>query len=83
MYKLNLTNQTNIGFTMQIVNSSDILRKPALLSSSEVLYIEDGRKHVLKSVLLPIDLYETVREQIEAELYLRENAKALGADAYA
>ncbi|WFE67721.1 hypothetical protein P8S54_05640 [Thiomicrospira sp. R3] len=67
---------------MQIVNSSDILRKPALLSSSEILYIEDGRKHVLKSVLLPIDLYETVREQIEAELYLRENARALGADAY-
>ncbi|MDY0136296.1 MAG: hypothetical protein RBS36_03905 [Thiomicrospira sp.] len=67
---------------MQVVNSSDILRKPALLSSSEILYIEDGRKHVLKSVLLPIDLYETVREQIEAELYLRENAKALGADAY-
>ena len=68
---------------MQVVNSSDILRKPALLSSSEILYIEDGRKHLLKSVLLPIDLYETVREQIEAELYLRENAKALGADAYA
>ncbi|UQB42142.1 hypothetical protein JX580_10850 [Thiomicrospira microaerophila] len=68
---------------MQVVNSSDILRKPALLSSSEILYIEDGRKHMLKSVLLPIDLYETVREQIEAELYLRKNAKALGADAYA
>lgn len=68
---------------MQVVNSSEILRKPALLSSSEVLYIEDGRKHLIKSVLLPIDLYETVREQIEAELYLRENARALGAEAYA
>ncbi|AEG31179.1 hypothetical protein [Thiomicrospira cyclica] len=68
---------------MQRVNSSDILRKPALLSSSDVLYIEDGRKHILKSVLLPIDLYETVREQIEAELYLRRNAKALDAKAYA
>jgi hypothetical protein len=67
---------------MHVVNSSDILRKPALLSSSEVLYIEDGRKHMLKSVLIPIDLYELVREQIEAELYLRENAKALGAQAY-
>ena len=67
---------------MQIVNSSDILRKPALLSSDEVLYIEDGRKHQLKSVLIPADLYELVREQIEAELYLKRNAKALNQQAY-
>lgn len=68
---------------MHIVNSSDILRKPALLSSDEVLYIEDGRKHQLKSVLIPADLYELVREQIEAELYLKRNAKALNQEAYA
>ncbi len=68
---------------MNLVTSSDILRKPALLSSDQVLFIEDGRKHVLKSVLLPIDIYQRVRELVEAELYLRENAKALGADSYA
>lgn len=67
---------------MHVVNSSDILRKPALLSSDEVLYIEDGRKHQLKSVLIPADLYELVREQIEAELYLKRNAKALSQEAY-
>jgi hypothetical protein len=68
---------------MNLVTSSDILRKPALLSSNQVLFIEDGRKHVLKSVLLPIDIYHSVRELVEAELYLRENAQALGAESYA
>jgi hypothetical protein len=68
---------------MNIVTSSDILRKPALLSSDQVLFIEDGRKHVLKSVLLPIDIYHRVRELVEAEIYLRENAQALGEESYA
>jgi hypothetical protein len=68
---------------MNLVTSSDILRKPALLSSDQVLFIEDGRKHVLKSVLLPIDIYHRVRELVEAELYLRENAQALSAESYA
>jgi hypothetical protein len=67
---------------MNLVTSSDILRKPALLSSDQVLFIEDGRKHVLKSVLLPIDIYQRVRELVEAEVYLRENARALGAESY-
>ena len=67
---------------MQVVNSSDILRKPGLLSSDEVLYIEDGRKHQLKSVLIPAELYELVREQIEAELFLKRNAKALDQASY-
>jgi hypothetical protein len=68
---------------MNLVTSSDILRKPALLSSDQVLFIEDGRKHVLKSVLLPIDIYHRVRELVEAEIYLRENAQALGEESYA
>jgi len=68
---------------MNLVTSSDILRKPALLSSDQVLFIEDGRKHVLKSVLLPIDIYQRVRELVEAEIYLRENAQALGEESYA
>jgi hypothetical protein len=67
---------------MNLVTSSDILRKPALLSSDQVLFIEDGRKHVLKSVLLPIDIYQRVRELVEAEVYLRENALALGSESY-
>lgn len=67
---------------MLIINSSDILRKPSLLSSNEVLLIEDGRKHQLKSVLLPFDLYQVVKEQIEMELYLRANAEALDQSSY-
>lgn len=62
---------------MNLVTSSDILSKPALLSSDQVLFIEDSRKHVLKSVLLPIDIHQRVCELVEAELYLRENAQAL------
>lgn len=67
---------------MLVVNSSDLLRKPSLLSSNEVLFIEDGRKHQLKSVLLPYDLYQVVQEQIEMELYIRANAGALSQDSY-
>ena len=67
---------------MLVINSSDILRKPSLLSSNEVLLIEDGRKHQLKSVLLPFDLYQVVKEQIEMELYLRANAGALDQSSY-
>lgn len=67
---------------MNIVNSTDILRKPALLSSKEVLYIEDGRKHELKSVLIPVELYELIREQFEEALYLRRNTDALSLESY-
>ena len=68
---------------MTTVTTTDILRHPSLLNASEgITLIEDGRRHEPKSVLLPYALYKKVREQIEDELYLMSNKKALGADAY-
>ncbi len=65
-----------------IVNTTDILRKPALLNSKELLFIEDGRKHITKSVLMPVELFDKFREQIEDEMYLIKNSKALDNQSY-
>lgn len=67
---------------MFTVSTSDIVRKPRLISHpSQVTLVEDGRKHEPRSVVLPYALYERLRQQIEDEIYLSENAKALGAQA--
>lgn len=68
---------------MTAVTTTDILHHPALLNATNsITLIEDGRSHEPKSVLLPYMLYAKVREQIEDELYLMSNQKALNADAY-
>lgn len=68
---------------MTTVTTTDILRHPALLNATDgITLIEDGRRHEPKSVLLPYSLYKKVREQIEDELYLMSNQKALNSDAY-
>ncbi len=64
---------------MITVSTSDIVKKPRLISApEEITMIEDARSHTPKSVLLPIELYEMVKEKIEDELYLYKNTKALG-----
>ncbi|MCI4399421.1 MAG: hypothetical protein JHC37_02555 [Campylobacteraceae bacterium] len=64
---------------MITISTSDIVKKPRLISSPEdITLIEDARNHIPKSVLLPIALYEKLKEKIEDELYLYKNAKALG-----
>lgn len=68
---------------MTTVTTTDILRHPALLNATNgITLIEDGRRHEPKSVLLPYALYQKVKEQIEDELYLMDNQKALGGEAY-
>jgi len=68
---------------MTTVTTTDILRHPALLNATDgITLIEDGRRHEPKSVLLPYALYKKVREQIEDELYLMSNQKALNSEAY-
>jgi hypothetical protein len=65
---------------MITISTSDIVKKPRLISSPEdITLIEDARSHTPRSVLLPIELYEKLKEKIEDELYLYKNAKALGA----
>ena len=67
---------------MITISSSDIIKKPSYVTRpEEITFVEDMKKHVIKSVVLPYDLYERVREQIEDEMYLMRNTKALGEDA--
>lgn len=68
---------------MIIISSSDIIKKPSYVTKpTDITFVEDMKKHIIKSVVLPYELYERVREQIEDEMYLMNNAKALGKDAY-
>ena len=68
---------------MITISSSDIIKKPSYVTRpKEITFIEDMKKHVIKSVVLPYELYERVREKIEDEMYLMRNAKALGEEAY-
>jgi hypothetical protein len=68
---------------MLIVSSSDIVKKPSYVTRpSEITFIEDAKKHIIKSVVLPYELYEKVREKIEDEVYLMRNTKALSEESY-
>lgn len=68
---------------MITISSSDVIKKPSYVTRpKEITFIEDMKKHVIKSVVLPYELYERVREKIEDEMYLMRNAKALGEEAY-
>lgn len=63
---------------MNTITTTDITRKPSIITSTKsITLIEDGRNHQPKSVLLPYDFYLKIREKIEDELYLQENAAAL------
>jgi len=68
---------------MITISSSDIIKKPSYITRpEEITFVEDMKKHVIKSVVLPYELYERVREKIEDEMYLMRNTKALGKEAY-
>ena len=68
---------------MLTISASDIIKKPSYVTRPEdITFVEDMKKHIIKSVVLPYDLYERVHERIEDEMYLMRNAKALGNDSY-
>ncbi len=68
---------------MITITSSDVVKKPSYITNpQEITFVEDAKKHIKKSVVLPYALYERVREQIEDELYLFENKKALSQTHY-
>lgn len=68
---------------MITISSSDIIKKPSYVTRpKEITFVEDMKKHVIKSVVLPYALYARVRENIEDEMYLMRNAEALGEEAY-
>ena len=68
---------------MLTISSSDIIKKPSYITRPEdITFVEDMKKHIIKSVVLPYELYERVHEKIEDEMYLMRNAKALGKESY-
>ncbi len=68
---------------MITINSSDVIKKPSLITQpKEITFIQDAKKHITKSVVLPYELYEKIKETIEDELYLSQNADALNTRAY-
>ena len=52
------------GSSMITISSSDIIKKPSYVTRpTEITFVADMKKHVIKSVVLPYDLYERVRER--------------------
>ena len=68
---------------MITINSSDIIKKPSYITQpKDITFVEDAKKNIIKSVVLPYELYEKIKEKIEDELYLINNEKALSKSSY-
>ncbi len=68
---------------MLTINSSDIVKKPSYITRpTDITFVEDAKKHIIKSVVLPYAMYEKIKEKIEDELYLMQNEVALSQKAY-
>jgi len=68
---------------MITISSSDVIKKPSYISNPhDITFVEDAKKHITKSVVLPYDLYLRVKDKIEDEIYLYKNQKALNQKAY-
>ncbi len=68
---------------MLTISSSDIIKKPSYITRPEdITFVEDMKKHIIKSVVLPYELYERVHEKIEDEMYLMRNSEALDNASY-
>ena len=68
---------------MITISASDIIRKPSYITRpTEITLVEDAKKHIKRSVVLPYELYERVREKIEDEVYMMNNQKALSKESY-
>ena len=68
---------------MLTIASRDIVKTPSYITSpKEITFVEDAKKHIIKSVVFPYELYEQLREKIEDELYIIQNKKALSKESY-
>jgi hypothetical protein len=68
---------------MKHITVSDVVKKPSIVTNAtEVTLIEDAKRHIAKSVVIPYAIYQQLRERLDEELYLLENADALDAKAY-
>jgi hypothetical protein len=68
---------------MITIASRDIVRTPSYITApQDITFVEDAKKHIIKSVVFPYALYEQLREKIEDELYIIQNKQALSKESY-
>ena len=68
---------------MKTISSSDVIKKPSYITNpKEITIVKDAKKNIIKSVVLPYELYEKLRKKIEDELYMLENSDALNSKSY-
>ncbi len=68
---------------MIIISSSDVIKKPSYITRpTDITLVEDAKKHIKRSVVLPYALYEKVKEKIEDEVYMMNNKQALSKKSY-
>ncbi len=68
---------------MITIASRDIIRTPSYITNpKDITFVEDAKKHIIKSVVFPYALYEQLREKIEDELYIIQNQQALSKESY-
>ena len=68
---------------MITINSTDFIKKPSYITKpTDITFVEDAKRHITKSVVIPYELYEKLKEKIENELYLLNNKEALDKKSY-
>lgn len=68
---------------MLVISSSSVIKKPSFVTNpQDITFIEDAKRHITKSVVIPYALYEKIREKIEDELYLANNKQSLSKTSY-
>ncbi len=68
---------------MLSISSSDVIRKPSYVTQpKEVTMVKDAKQNTIKSIIFPYELYKNIRERLEDELYLIQNADALARKSY-
>ena len=68
---------------MLVISSNDVIKNTSYITKpTDITFIEDVKQHLIKSVVLPYEIYENIKEKIEDEIYLMQNKKALSKEAY-
>ncbi len=63
---------------MKTLTVKEAVKKPSNISNpKEITYIVDSKEKKIKSVVIPYDIYVKVKEELEAEEFLKRNYKTL------
>ncbi|MFN3978374.1 MAG: hypothetical protein ACK4J2_06960 [Sulfurihydrogenibium azorense] len=63
---------------MKTLTIKEAVKKPSNISNpKEITYILDSKEKKIKSVVIPYEMYLKVKEELEAEEFLKRNYKTL------